>query len=40
VRIYADDEGIQALQNAVDRLTKYVSILEEKMDAAERKKKK
>jgi len=31
--------GSQALQNAVDRLTKYVGALEEKMESLERKKK-
>ncbi|KAK0655722.1 hypothetical protein B0T16DRAFT_397594 [Cercophora newfieldiana] len=32
-------EDIYALQNAVDRLSKYVGTLEEKMEALERKKK-
>ena len=32
-------EDIYALQNAVDRLTKYVTALEDKMESLERKKK-
>lgn len=35
----ADSWCVQALQNAVDRLSKYVGSLEEKMEALERKKK-
>jgi len=36
---FADWRMIQALQNAVDRLSKYIGTLEDKMEALERKKK-
>ncbi len=40
LRMQADRYGgIQALQAAVERLSKYLGTLEEKMDALERKKK-